>query len=227
MIQTKLINGYPFMLFEKQNLTDEESLGNSENFKNLMVKRRSIRHFSSKPVSEKIIKNIITVANSAPSGANKQPWTFCIIRDGNIKKEIREMAEHEEKLSYDQRMPPEWLEDLAPLQTNWEKPFLEKAPYLIVVFKKLYEIRPDGTKQKNYYVPESTGIATGFLIAAIHNAGLVTLTHTPSPMNFLSKILNRPENEKPFLLLPVGYPASECWVPDIKKKAVEEVTFYY
>ncbi len=227
MIQTKLINGYPFMLFEKQNLTEEESLGNSENFKNLMVKRRSIRHFSSKPVSEKIIKNIITVANSAPSGANKQPWTFCIIQDENIKKEIREMAEHEEKLSYEQRMPPEWLEDLAPLQTNWEKPFLETAPYLIVVFKKLYEIRPGGTKQKYYYVSESTGIATGFLIAAIHNAGLVTLTHTPSPMNFLSKILNRPENEKPFLLLPVGYPAADCWVPEIKKKAVEEVTFYY
>ncbi len=227
MIQTKLINGYPFMLFEEQYLTEDESLGNSENFKNLMVRRRSIRHFSARPVSEKIIKNIITVANSAPSGANKQPWTFCLIRDENIKKEIREMAEHEEKLSYNQRMPPEWLEDLAPLQTNWEKHFLEKAPYLIVVFKKLYELHPGGTKQKYYYVSESTGIATGFLIAAIHNAGLVTLTHTPSPMNFLSKILNRPENEKPFLLLPVGYPAAECWVPDIKKKAVEEVTFYY
>ncbi len=227
MPQVKFINGYPFIPFRPRQIPEEESLKNSEEFKNFMLKRKSIRHFSSQPVSEEIIKNILSVANSAPSGANKQPWSFCVIQNKKLKKQIREAAEHEEELSYNGRMPVEWLSDLAPLQTSWKKPFLEIAPCLIAVFKKSYEIDVDGKKRNNYYVLESTGIATGFLIAAIHEAGLVTLTHTPSPMNFLSKILNRPENEKPFLLLPVGHPASECWVPEIKKKSIQEVCFFY
>lgn len=227
MSQPKFINGFPFIPFSPGKISEEESLKNSEDFKSFMLKRRSIRDFSDKPVSEEIIKNIISVANSAPSGANKQPWSFCVIQNKKLKKQIREAAEHEEELSYNGRMPAEWLSDLAPLQTSWKKPFLETAPYLVAVFKKSYDMDADGKKRNNYYVLESTGIATGFLIAAIHNAGLVTLTHTPSPMNFLSKILNRPENEKPFLLLPVGHPAGECWVPEIKKKSIEEVCVFY
>ena len=227
MNKAKFINGYPFILFNQRQIPGEESLKNSEEFKSFMLKRRSIRDFSDEPVSKEIIKNIISVANSAPSGANKQPWSFCVIQNKNLKKQIREAAEREEELSYNGRMPAEWFSDLAPLQTSWKKPFLETAPYLIAVFKKSYDIDTDGKKRNNYYVLESTGIATGFLIAAIHKAGLVTLTHTPSPMNFLSKILNRPENEKPFLLLPVGHPAGECWIPEIKKKSIEEVCVFY
>ena len=191
-----------------------------------MKQRRSVRYFSSKAVPDQLIRNIIATANTAPSGANKQPWTFCLITNPSIKKEIRKAAEEEEFKSYNGRMPDVWLKDLAPLQTDWKKEFLEFAPLLIIVFKKSYDLDTNGSKKNNYYVTESTGIATGFLIAAIHNAGLVTLTHTPSPMNFLSKILQRPENEKPFLLLPVGYPAEDCWVPELKKKTLEEVTFF-
>ncbi len=192
-----------------------------------MLQRRSIRYFSDKPVSIEIMNNIISVANTAPSGANKQPWTFCLIKDPAIKKQIRDAAEQEEFESYNGRMSAEWLADLAPLQTDWKKDFLEIAPWLIVVFKKSYDIDINGKKRTNYYALESTGIATGFLISAVHAAGLVTLTHTPSPMNFLSKLLDRPENEKPFLLLPVGYAADECWVPQLKKKTVSEVTVIY
>ena len=222
-----IINGHPFISFIPENISAEECLHKSENFRDNMLKRRSIRHFSDKPVSEQIIKNILAVGNSAPSGANKQPWTFCVIKDTFIKKQIREAAEKEEYESYHGRMPQEWLDDLAHLQTDWHKPFLETAPYIIIVFKKSYEVLADGRKKNYYYVQESVGIATGFLIAAIHQAGLVTLTHTPSPMNFLIKILNRPENEKPFLVLPVGYAADNCIVPDLKKRNVEDVSVFY
>ncbi len=224
---TKLINGYPFIPFTQDKVSEEESFLKSEQFLNSMLQRRSIRYFSDKPVSIETMNNIISAANTAPSGANKQPWTFCLIKNAEIKRQIREAAEQEEYESYNGRMPAEWLADLAPLQTDWKKDFLEIAPWLIVVFKKSYDIDINGKKRINYYVLESTGIATGFLISAIHAAGLVTLTHTPSPMNFLSRLLNRPENEKPFLLLPVGYAADECWVPQLKKKTINDVSVVY
>ena len=150
-----------------------------------------------------------------------------MVSDAAIKKQIRRAAEQEEKESYDSRMSKEWLKDLAPIGTDWQKPFLETAPYLIVVFKRSYEFEPNGHKHQNYYVTESIGIACGFLLSAIHHAGLIALTHTPSPMNFLLKILNRPENEKPFLLVPVGYAADECWVPDLKRKSLDKVAEFY
>ncbi len=224
---TKLINGYPFIPFTQNKVSEEESFLKSEQFLNSMLQRRSIRYFSDKPVSIETMNNIISAANTAPSGANKQPWTFCLIKNAEIKRQIREAAEQEEYESYNGRMPAEWLADLAPLQTDWKKDFLEIAPWLIVVFKKSYDIDINGKKRTNYYVLESAGIATGFLISAIHAAGLVTLTHTPSPMNFLSRLLNRPENEKPFLLLPVGYAADECWVPQLKKKTINDVSVVY
>ncbi len=227
MAAIKIINGYPFTAFKSKKISEEESLLTSKCFFENMLKRRSVRYFSDRHVSKEIIYNFLAVANSAPSGANKQPWTFCAIQNKDLKKQIREAAEKEEYESYHGRMPEIWLTDLAPLQTDWKKPFLEIAPWLIVVFKKSYDVKEGGKKSTNYYVSESTGIATGFLIAAIQAAGLCTLTHTPSPMNFLSKLLNRPVNEKPFLLLPVGYPANECVVPVLTKKTVEEVSVFY
>ena len=194
---------------------------------NFMNKRRSVRDFSDKPVPRELIENIILTASTAPSGANKQPWIFCAVNSPEIKKQIRIFAEKEEYKNYNGRMNKEWLQDLAYLGTDWRKPFLETAPYLIIVFKKLYDILGDGTHRQNYYVNESAGIACGFLLAAIHNAGLAALTHTPSPMGFISKILNRPKNERPFLLIPVGYPADEVMVPDIKRKLFEEICVEY
>jgi nitroreductase len=188
-----------------------------------MDSRRSVRAFSDSPISRKIIEDIILTASTAPSGAHKQPWTFCVVENPDIKKQIRAAAEEEERRSYTERMSNEWLNDLKPLGTDWQKSFLETAPYLIVLFSQ----STGSDKQKHYYVQESVGIAAGFLIAAIHQAGLVTLTHTPSPMNFLKKILNRPDNERPFLLLPVGYPANEVYVPDISRKTLDEVAVFY
>lgn len=204
-----------------------EMLQRVESYYQYMDTRRSIRHFSDRPVPKEIIEKLILTASTAPSGAHKQPWTFCVVSDPDTKEKIRAAAEKEEYDSYNGRMSEEWLEALAPLGTDWNKPFLEIAPWLIVVFKKSYDLHPDGSKKKNYYVNESVGLAAGFLLSAIHNAGLVTLTHTPSPMNFLQTLLNRPENEKPFLLLPVGYPADEVEVPDLKRKGLEEVVVWY
>ncbi|MEX0966076.1 MAG: nitroreductase family protein [Bacteroidia bacterium] len=212
--------------YEMDEINEAEMLSRSESFYQWINSRRSIRHFSDKPVSLKIIENIIRAASTAPSGAHKQPWTFCVVSDPQIKKEIRKAAEEEEYRSYNGRMSKEWLEDLEPLGTGWEKPFLETAPWLIIVFKKAYDLR-DGKKRNNYYVSESIGLASGFLLAAIHNAGLASLTHTPSPMNFLTNILQRPENERPFLLIPVGYPAADAQVPDIERKPLADVTAYY
>lgn len=226
-MKKKDINGYQHVQFDHEEIDPETSLRNSENFFNWINKRRSVRDISDQPVSKDIIDNIIRSASSAPSGAHKQPWTFCIVSDPGIKHEIRKAAEKEEYESYHNRMSARWLKDLQPIGTDWNKPFLEKAPYLIIVFKKVFELDEDDQKQNNYYVNESVGIASGFLIAAIHNAGLVTLTHTPSPMNFLSKILNRPANERAFLLLPVGYPEDEAYVPDLTRKPLEEVAVYY
>jgi nitroreductase len=202
-------------------------LERSRSFFDWMNLRRTIRDFSDKPVPKGLIENILKTASTAPSGAHKQPWTFCVVSNPDMKKEIREEAEKEEFESYNGRMSEEWIHDLAPLQTDWQKPFLETAPYLIIVFKRSYEVKQDGKKHQNYYVTESCGIACGFLLAAIHHAGLGALTHTPSPMNFLAKLLGRPENEKPYLLIPVGYPADECFVPDIQRKKLEEIAVFY
>ena len=203
-------------------VSEKDVLSNSKNILNEMQRRRSVRHFSNKPVPLEAIENIVMTASSAPSGANKQPWKFIIIQDKELKRKIRIAAEKEEREFYAKRAPQSWLDDLQELGTNWQKEFLETAPYLIVVFKVLYEEKAE-LKRKHYYVNESVGIACGMLITAIHKAGLVSLTHTPSPMGFLEKILNRPKNEKPFLLLPVGYPAEDAKVPDISKKEFEEV----
>lgn len=191
-----------------------------------METRRSLRAFSDRPVDLQTIELIIKTAATAPSGAHKQPWTFCAVQNPSIKKQIREAAEKEEYESYHGRMSEEWLNDLKPFETDWHKPFLESAPWLIVIFKKIYDWDGEG-KKTNYYVNESVGIATGLLITAIHHAGLVTLTHTPSPMNFLSTILDRPSNERPFLLLPVGYPPENAMVPDLKRKEMDEVCVVY
>ncbi len=194
----------------------------STTFFELMIQRRTVRDFSDRPIPIEIIQNAIQTASSAPSGANKQPWHFVIVKDPVIKKEIRVAAEKEEKEFYEHRAPDYWLEDLNQFDTDWYKPFLEIAPYLIVVFKQSYDLGKSG-KRKNYYVNESVGIASGFLLTALHNAGLATLTHTPSPMGFLEKILKRPKNEKAVLLIPVGYPAENAKVPDLKKKSFQEV----
>ncbi len=184
--------------------------------------RRTVRHFSDAPVPFELIETAIRAAATAPSGANQQPWRFVVVSDPETKRRIREAAEKEERENYERRFPDEWLEALAQFGTDWHKPFLETAPYLIVVFRIDYGL--DGQRKvKHYYVGESVGIAAGFLLAALHAAGLATLTHTPSPMGFLSKILDRPVNERPFLLIPVGYPAAECEVPDIAKKPLPEV----
>ncbi len=227
MATPKIINGFPFVAYHKETYNAGETKQRAREFYEWMDKRRTVRDFSDKPIETSVIENILLSASTAPSGAHKQPWTFCIVSDPAIKRQIRLEAEMEEKESYDQRMSEEWLEDLAPLQTDWQKPFLETAPYLIVVFRRSYEIDDRGKKRQNYYVTESCGIACGFLLTAIHHAGLVALTHTPSPMNFLSKILNRPENEKPYLLIPVGYPAEACFVPDLSRKTLDEISVWY
>jgi iodotyrosine deiodinase len=226
MEQIKMINGYPFIRYQREANSSEKMIALSNEFYNWMDERRSVRDFSNRSVPKEVIEKIILAASTAPSGAHKQPWTFCVVANHEIKSKIRAEAEKEEKESYNGRMSEEWLADLRPLQTDWQKSFLEIAPYLIIVFKKAFDVLPDGTKRTNYYVNESVGIACGFLLAAIHHAGLVALTHTPSPMNFLTKILNRPENERPFLLIPVGYPADETYVPKLRRKGVDEVVVW-
>ena len=219
----KYINNYPFITYSKEAYDIEEMESRSHKFLETMDSRRSVRDFSDKEIPESVIENILLTASTAPSGAHKQPWTFCVVKDPEIRKQIRIAAEKEERESYDHRMTEEWLKDLEPIGTDWNKPFLEIAPYLIVVFKRSYEIEENNHKHQNYYVTESCGIACGFLLAAIHHAGLVALTHTPSPMNFLSKILNRPINEKPFLLFPVGYPVEEGWLPEIWRFCISAI----
>ena len=211
-----------FQKLEFNEIPENEMLDRSANLLNAMKTRRSVRDFSSRSVSEEIIHNCIKTAVYAPSGANKQPWHFVIVKNPSIKKKIRIAAEAEEKEFYSHRATKEWLEDLNQFGTDWHKPFLETAPYLIVIFKEIIDKHGDESR-KNYYVNESVGIAAGFLLTAIHNAGLASLTHTPSPMKFLQEILNRPENERAFLLIPVGYPADEAEVPVIDKKPFDEV----
>jgi len=227
MQNTKLVDGYPYIRYKKESFPSTEMEKRSKDFFEQMNLRRTVRDFSPKAIPRKIIENLVLTASTAPSGAHKQPWTFCIVSNSAIKKQIREAAEKEEKESYEKRMSDEWLEDLRPLGTDWQKPFLEIAPYLIVVFSRSYEFNQEGKKHQNYYVKESIGIACGFLLAAIHHAGLAALTHTPSPMNFLSELLKRPHNEKPFLLIPVGYAAEDCWVPDLKRKELVEIAKWF
>ena len=195
-------------------------------FRKQMQRRRTVRHFSDRPVPREIIEECLLTAGSAPNGANLQPWHFVVVSDPAVKHEIRIAAEQEESEFYHRRAPREWLEALTVIGTDEHKPFLEAAPYLIVIFGKSHSQLHDGRRVKNYYVNESVGIATGFLIAAVHNAGLVSLTHTPSPMGFLNTILNIPPNEKPFLILVVGYPAEGAQVPNIEKKLLREIATF-
>jgi len=210
-----------FKKYRKKKENDTARVAHSEAFKQEMIDRRSVREYSENVISERIIENIIQVAASAPSGANKEPWFFSIIKDKKVKHKIRKAAEKEEKSFYTQRAPQSWLDDLNKFGTDWNKEFLENAPYLIVVFKQIYDLN-NGQKYKNYYVNESVGIACGFLLAAVHKAGLVALTHTPSPMGFLEKICNRPKNERAYLLIPVGLPATNARVPILKKKTFSQ-----
>ena len=219
------MTGKNFIPYRRPEVDMEEMANRSRQFYEKLDSRRSVRDFSDRPVPKEVIENLIRTASSAPSGAHKQPWTFCAVSDPAIKSAIRKAAEKEEYESYHKRMSEEWLKDLEVLGTDWNKPFLEIAPWLIVVFKKAYELE-NGERRKCYYVNESVGIACGFLLAAIHHAGLVSLTHTPSPMNFLQKILNRPKNERPFLLIPVGYPAEDATVPDLRRKGLDEVAVF-
>jgi nitroreductase len=223
----RIIDGFKHIRYDHEALTTQEMIENSNTFFKWLNGRRSIREFSDRAVPRAVIENIIRTASTAPSGAHKQPWTFCAVSDPTLKSQIRVAAENEEKESYEHRMGERWKKDLAPMATDMFKPFLEIAPWLIVVCKRAYEFGDDGSKQNNYYVNESVGIACGMLISAIHNAGLVTLTHTPSPMRFLTQLLNRPENERAFLLLPVGYPKNPVYVPDLKRKELNEVAVFY
>jgi nitroreductase len=206
-------------------ISPEEQLERAERFRALLASRRTVRHFSREPVARPLVESLLRTAASAPSGANQQPWRFVVVSDPEIKRRIREAAEAEERENYDRRFPEVWKRHLEPLGTDWHKPFLEDAPYLIVVFRIDYEETPEG-REKHYYVMESVGIAVGMLIAAIHNAGLATVTHTPNPMRFLAEILGRPRSEKAYLILPVGYPAEGATVPDIERKPFDEVAIF-
>ena len=210
-----------------KDISPSDLLTNSKSYNELIQQRRTVREFADTEVPLEVMEQIIDAASSAPSGAHKQPWKFCLISNPELKKQIRIAAEQEEYENYNGRMSEEWLKDLEPFGTDWKKEFLEIAPYLIVVFKESYSLNAAGEKTKNYYVNESVGIACGFLLNAIHQAGLVSLTHTPSPMNFLAEILNRPKNEKAFLLIPVGYPAKNTQVPVLKRKGLDEVLIKY
>lgn len=214
---------FPITPYVRERLSPEAMLDALRAFVNTLTMRRTVREFSPDPIPDGILELAIEAARVAPSGANMQPWQFVIVRDPETKRRIRVAAEEEERENYGGRMPDEWLRALAPLQTDWHKEFLEIAPALIVVFKEDYGLDADGQRVTHYYVNESVGIACGFLLAALNAAGLATLTHTPSPMGFLRDILERPKNEKAFLLIPVGFPAPGCRVPDIAKKRLEEI----
>lgn len=217
---------YPQIPYQPTRLTEAEMHQRAERFYADMDRRRSVRFFSDDPVPRRLIELAIETASTAPSGAHRQPWRFVAVSDPAIKKEIRVAAEIEEKKSYEGRMPDEWLDALRPLGVDWRKPFLETAPWIVVAFEELYGLDENGNKSKNYYVPQSTGLACGLFIAALHQMGLSTLTHTPSPMKFLTKILGRPKNERPFILFPVGYPADDATVPDLERKPLDQVALW-
>lgn len=220
------MNAEDFISYNKTIYAPDEMLNRSREHLAYMDGRRTVREFSDRDVPKEVVEHIIMTASTAPSGAHKQPWTFCAVSNPDIKKKIREAAEEEEYTNYHGRMSDEWLKDLEPFATDWHKPFLETAPWLIVVFRKSYDEK-NGQRKTNYYVQESVGLATGFLLEAIHYAGLVALTHTPSPMNFLCEVLQRPKNEKPFLLIPIGYPKENTQVPNLKRKTSDEVIAWY
>jgi len=207
-------------------LSPEEMLQAADDFLATMRRRRTVRDFSDRPVPRDVLEKCLLAAGTAPNGANRQPWRFVVVGDPKIKVQIRVGAEEEEAEFYSGKAPPEWIEALEHLGTDEHKPFLERAPWLIVIFAESYEVMPDGGKAKNYYVSESVGIATGMLITALHHAGLVTLTHTPSPMKFLNTVLHRPDNERPFLILVCGYPEEGATVPDISKKSIDEIAVF-
>lgn len=225
-MEKKDINGFPHVSYKREVFESGEAEKRAKEFYQWLDTRRTVRDISDKSVSKELIQDLIMAGSTAPSGAHKQPWTFCAISNPEMKKKIREAAEKEEYDSYNGRMSERWLKDLEPIGTDWNKPFLEEAPWIVVIFKRVYETI-DEEKSNNYYVNESVGIACGMIISAIHKAGLVTLTHTPSPMNFLTKLLERPENERPYLLLPIGYPKDEVYVPDLERKPLEEVAVFY
>jgi iodotyrosine deiodinase len=204
-------------------LSEADARTRSEDFLALMSRRRSVRDFSARPVPDELLEDALRVAASAPSGANRQPWRFVVVRDPGVQKRIRAAAEHEESLLYSRRATPDYLEAIEPIGTNALKPHLTDAPVLVVVFELPWSRDEAGEKKKNYYVRESVGIAVGFFLVAVHNAGLAALTHAPSPMGFLNEILERPENERPFLVIPVGYPADDATVPELSKKSFAEV----
>ena len=209
-----------------QELPVEQMRASAAAFLETMQRRRTVRDFSDRPVPRDVIEPCLLAAGTAPNGANRQPWRFVVVGDPEIKSKIRAEAEIEEQAFYNGKAPQEWLDALEHLGTDEHKPFLEKAPWLIVIFAESYEMMDDGTKAKNYYVSESVGIATGMLITALHHAGLVTLTHTPSPMKFLNGLLGRPDNERPFLILVAGYPEEDATVPDISKKPIDEIAVF-
>lgn len=215
---------HPFVPLEFERLDVDEQLRRGREFLHHMDRRRSVRMFSDDPVPAELIDLAIATASTAPSGAHKQPWRFVAVRSAELKSRIREAAEEEERTNYlDNRMNAEWQQALAPLGTDWHKEFLDVAPWVVVLFEERYELLPDGERRKNYYVKESCGIAAGLFIAALHTMGLATLTHTPSPMAFLSKVLERPENERAFVLFPVGYPLPGTRVPDLRRKKLDQV----
>lgn len=225
MSETKTTDAPAFLPYPFERRSEEEMLARARAFYAEMDRRRSVRFFAPDPVPRELIELAIRTASTAPSGAHRQPWRFVAVSDPEIKRRIRVAAEEEERESYlGGRMPPEWLEALAPIGTSWEKPYLETVPWLIVCFEERYGVNPDGTRRKNYYTTESVGIACGLFVAAIHHMGLATLTHTPSPMGFLSEILRRPPNEKPAILFPVGYPDADCTVPNLRRKSLAEVS---
>lgn len=212
----------PTIPFSIRSYTDEQRLERARVFAELMHERRSVRHFSSEPVPKALIEQVLRAANAAPSGANKQPWTFVAISNAELRRRIRTEAEHVERESYERRMPDEWLRDLEVFQTTWQKPHITAAAWIIVVFAQTHGLDAEGNRSMHYYVKESVGLAVGFFLAACQDAGLATLTHTPSPMGFLKEVLERPQNESAYLLIPVGYPTEDCRVPDIKRKDLDE-----
>lgn len=216
-----------FVPFRFEPLPVDEMRQRAEDFYARMDQRRSIRDFSTRPVPRELVELAIRAASTAPSGAHRQPWRFVAISDPELKRSLREAAEEEERENYEGgRFPEEWLQALLPMGTDWHKPHLEDAPWLVVVFEELYGFEEDGSKRKNYYVKESVGIACGLFIAALHDMGLVTLTHTPTPMRFLNEILGRPKNEKPYIVFPIGYPADDAQVPDLERKELGEVAVW-
>jgi nitroreductase len=217
-----------FVPYEQPQLTEDEMRGRANAFENLMVRRRSVRTFSSSDVPRDLVETAVRTAGTAPSGAHQQPWTFVLVGDPQTKRRIRLAAEEEERTNYlDGRMPDDWREEIARLGTSWQKPYLEAVPWIVVLFEQRYGINADGTRRKHYYVKESVGIAAGIFVAALHNMGLGTLTHTPSPMAFLTKLLDRPSNERPFILFPIGYPEPGSVVPKLERKPLDGILVEY